>query len=350
MSITVTMHDTATLLGVQSKFAEVPSYFLDLFFGGQINFDTEYVDFEKVSTVRKLAPLVVPHAQGRPMYSEKSTVTRIKPAYIKPKDPVSPSRVIRRRPGSLATPNESDPAARFDALVADILREQREGIERRLEWMAAEAILYGQVVLEDDDYPKATVDFQRDADLTIDLTGGDEWTSSSGIVKDINDWRSLVRRKPFGGPTNRLTVTPSVWDVMSINTGLVAQLDTTVRGTRDTLNTGVREGLQVEKMGTIGGNLEIWLYSDYYELQDGTAVPFMQDGDVLLSGPNVQGTRCYGAILDLDAGLRSLPLFPKMWKNQDPSVLYIMTQSAPLMVPVNPNNTLRATVLTPPSA
>ena len=57
------------------------------------------------------------------------------------------------------------------------------------------------------------------------------------------------------------------------------------------------------------------------------------------------GVRCFGAILDEKAGFNAMAVFPKMWSQQDPSATYVMTQSAPLTVPVNPNNSLTAQVL-----
>jgi hypothetical protein len=61
-------------------------------------------------------------------------------------------------------------------------------------------------------------------------------------------------------------------------------------------------------------------------------------------GRRLNGTRCYGAIRDKRAGLAAMSLFPKMWDQEDPSVTYTMTQSAPLMVPGNPNNSFRLVV------
>jgi hypothetical protein len=63
--------------------------------------------------------------------------------------------------------------------------------------------------------------------------------------------------------------------------------------------------------------------------------------DVIGTGGSLNGTRCYGAIRDKRAGLAAMSLFPKMWDQEDPSVTYTMTQSAPLMVPGNPNNSFR---------
>jgi hypothetical protein len=71
----------------------------------------------------------------------------------------------------------------------------------------------------------------------------------------------------------------------------------------------------------------------------------MDSRDIVLTGPNVNGVQCFGAILDHKAQFQALPIFPKMWDENDPPATYIMNQSAPLMVPVNPDATLRARVV-----
>ena len=65
----------------------------------------------------------------------------------------------------------------------------------------------------------------------------------------------------------------------------------------------------------------------------------------LALGQNVMGVKAFGAILDKKASFQPLPIFPKMWDEDDPSATILMTQSAPLMVPINPNNTFRARVV-----
>lgn len=344
MPIEVKIHDTNTLLGVMTEMEPPSSYWLDLCFGSQMTFEDEYIDFEKLTKMRKLAPFVAPSAQGRPIYSQGSTVTRLKPAYIKPKDTVNPFRQVRRRPGELLSRSPASPGARFNAVLADILREHREAIERRWEWLAAQAVINGSVTIADEDYPERVVNFGRASNHTITLSGGGVWSSSSDIIGDLNAWRARVRAASFGGVTNRLTVGGDAWAVMQSNAGIKAQLDTQYRGTNASLNTGLREGLEVEYVGRIG-TLDIYVYSDYYQDNSGAAVPFLDSKSVVLTGPNVQGVRAFGAILDKAAGLRALPIFPKQWDQEDPSATYVMSQSAPLMVPVNPNNTLKAKVL-----
>ena len=348
MAINVTLYDTDSLLGLYREVPAVSAYFRDLAFNQVITFEEEYIDFQKIKEGRKLAPLVVPTVQGRAVYSEASSVTRLKPAYVKPKDAVNPARVIRRRPSeSLFSPNSLSPQARYNAIIGDILRVHRETIDRREEWMAARALIDGKLTLSGVDYPTRVVDFGRAANHTVVLGVGARW-GDAGVkpMTDIQTWIDRVRRADFGGPVNRLTVGSSVLPILLADADVQKQLDTQLRGSSADLNTGLRSGEYVEYIGKLGPNLELWVNSDFYEDPDtGTATPYLDPKSVLLTGPNVMGVRCFGAILDEKAGFNAMAVFPKMWPQQDPSATYVMTQSAPLTVPVNPNNSLTAQVL-----
>lgn len=349
-----TIFSTRTLLGAYyDREVTIPpsNYWLSLCFPGQINFDTEYVDFSRLTSQRKLAPLVVPTTQGRPIYSAAEERVQVKPAYVKPKDAVSASRVIKKVAGmgELNYDSNMSPQARYNLLVADILQQHRTAIERRWEWLAAEAILNGSVTLVDDAYPETIVDFKRAAGHTVTLSGGTLWGASGvSIMGNVETWRTTMRRAKYGGPASRLTVGAEAWEIMrqdsEIRELLKADSYRQNSGGVD-LNLGLMEGLETEYVGRLSGTLDVYVYSDYYEQADGTIVPFMDARDVVLTGPNVQGIRCFGAIQDVNASFQSLPVFPKMWPEHDPSATFIMTQSAPLMVPINPNATFRARVV-----
>ena len=353
MAIGQTLYSTATLLGVlrDNDLMQPPSnYWLSNYFGRTINFDDEYVDFSKIQGMRKIAPLVVPTAQGRPIYSNAERLMRVKPAYVKPKDPVSASRVIQRAAGfgELNTNTDRSPQQRYQLIVADIMREHRRAIERRWEWLAAQAIIYGTVTLEDEAYPRTIVDFERDPSHSITLGAGNRWGETGvSIQRDVEAWKQTVRTAKFGGPTNRLTVGTAAWEVMREDEEIreLLKLDLRPYNNNIDLNLGIREGLDVEFMGRLSGTTEVWVYSDFYHDESGSTVPFMDPRDVVLTGPNVQGVRCFGAIQDTKAQFQPLEIFPKMWEQEDPSATFIMSQSAPLMVPVNPNATLRARVV-----
>lgn len=346
------IYDTATLYGVirdDEMMQPVSNYWLQ-FFTQQINFTDEYVDFTKIAGNRKIAPLVVPTAQGVPIYSAAERVVRVKPAYVKPKDPVTATRMIKRAAGfgELATGMQMTPQARYNAIVADILREHRRAIERRWEWLAAQAVIYAEVTLEDERYPRTVVDFERAADLSVTLAGAARWGQSGvSILGLIEEWRGRTRAAKFGGPVNRITVGTNAWAVMQEDEALreLLKLDLRAYNNGLTLNLGLREGLDVETVGRISGTLEVVVYSDYYEMPDGSPVPFMSPNDIVMTGPGLNGVRCFGAIQDIGAQFQAVEIFPSMWLEKDPSASIIMNQSAPLMVPVNPNASFRATVV-----
>lgn len=350
MTITPTIYDTATLLAVMRQFEPVNTYWLDLCFPGTVLSEDEYIDFAKIDDKRRIAPLVVPTAAGRPIYSAAEKVFRVKPAYVKAKDAVTPGRMIRKRAGlgELLAPTPLSPAARYQAVVADILRTHRDAIWRRWEVMAAEAIQQGKNTLESETYPKTIVDYERDAGHTITLGSGARWGDSGvSILDNIQTWRTLMRNAKFGGVANRITVGTDVWEVMRQDQEIRDLLKVDYRPSNNGmgLNLGLREGLEAEYVGRLSGTLEVWVYSDWYVDVDGTTTQLLNSKDIVLTGPAVSGVKAFGAIQDVAANIQATPIFTKMWDENDPSATLILSQSAPLMIPVNPNATLKARVL-----
>jgi hypothetical protein len=342
--------DTHTLLGVYREVEPATTYWLDLCFRNEISSTDEYIDFEKIPRVgRKLAPFVAPLVQGRPIFEEGGRVARFKPAYLKPSDPVTPSRALSRRPGQILGPDSQSPQARYDAIKADIMAYHRIAIERRWEWLAARAAIDGKVTLDGDDYPAVEIDFGRDPNHTVVLGPGVRWGDAGvSIRKDISEWSNMMHLADFGGRPNRLTLGVDVWGVMEQDEELMKLLDTQIRGATSTEIRRDFFGMdEVTRVGNLGGNLEVYVYNDYYTA-GGSVVPFMSSKDIVLTGPNVMGYRCFGAIVDIHAQFQALPIFPRNYVVPgDVAVEQIVTQSAPLMVPVNPNATLKATVLAP---
>lgn len=347
MTIEIRPQTTSTLLGMYRDVEAPVNYFRSLLVSSVFTSTDEWIDFGKITEDRKLAPLVIPTAQGRPIFTEAAAASRFKPSYVKPKDPISPSRVMKRRPTeNIFLPNTLSPYQRYLQLAGDILTAHRKAIDNRLEWLAAQAALYGKVTLEGPDYPTTIVDFERDPSHTITLAGAANlWSNvDAPIVDNLNAWIEQVRRAKFGGPVTRVTLGKNVVGPFKRNKQVIETRDLFTRGTTGTPARTLATGDYSELVMTID-NLEIWTTSDWYTAPDGTTKEYMDPDGVLLSGPNLNMVECYGAILDLDAQLQALPVFIKQWKNEDPSATYLMSQSSPLQVPVNPNNTLFAKVL-----
>jgi len=346
------LYDLATLLQVRRRVDDAPVFWLN-FFTRQLNFETPFIDFENVNRrYRKLAPFVAPNVQGRVIAGQGSRLTRYAPAYVKPKSVIDPNKVIARQPGEVAYQPLSN-AQRRDAVIAEETRDHKARLTNRNEWLAAQAVIYGSVTISGEDYPTQTVDFGRNAALTVTLTGAAKWDQTTGApLADIKS----VRRKAAdlsGIIIRRLIFGQNAWDLFVARLGLNDPkagnlLDTNFRGS-ETSVTRLLDGFEgAEYAGAVTGvngqgRIECWVYSGTYDDDAGNQVAYMNTNDVVGVG-DFDGVRCFGAIQDARAGYKALEVFMKNWENQDPSVEYLLSQSAPLMVPGEPNGTFRIRV------
>lgn len=348
--MTYTPYSTHELLGVIRKIPAPSNFWLNLLFKQQVNSQNQFIDFDQIDRGRRLAPFVAPTVQGKPMKSEGYNTRRFAPAYVKPKHPVDPDRLIKRQAGEPYTGNMSL-AARRDSIVGDILIEERDMIRRRWEVMAAQAAIDGAVVVEGEDYPTQNVDFGRDPNNTVTLSGTNLWTdNTSRPTKDLENW-SLAMARSGGYPVTDWVMGTNAYEAFINNPSTEKQLNTDIKNSSQImLDLGISQadenGAIIQLKGTLGSGIRVWVYSDIYEDDNGTQIEIMDQNLVVGVNPaGVQGVRCFGAIMDARAGYQSLDIFPKTWMNEDPSVEYVMSQSAPLMVPRRPNATFKATVV-----
>ena len=342
------LYGTAEMLDVLRVSPIESTYWLDNFYGAARQFDTAEIMFDKLKTSRKLAPFVSPLVQGRVMRSRGFETRSFTPAYVKPKHVVDPNRMFTRRPGEVPGLGSSSPGARWNAAVAENLAEERETINRRENWMGAMAIINGKVVVSGEDYPTQVVDFRRNAGLTRILTGATRWgEANADPLADIKDLRTLAF-KESGSGISRLTMGLGAFDLFyedeNVQKLLKGQEIGNVARTSDsTLSALGSPGQPFEYRGTLQGangqgRLEVYTYNEQYEDEDDVTQDYMDTYSVVGTGTAIRGVRCYGSIRDKRAGLQPLPLFPKMWDQEDPALTYTMTQSAPLPVPTNVDN------------
>jgi hypothetical protein len=335
------------------------SYWLPMF-GQQVNSTDEYIDFEKLPALnRRLAPFVRPAGTGKPAYTDQSTGYRFKPAYIKLKDAVDSQRVLTKIPGidSILDPAvANNPMARREALKAAIAVQHVRLIERRWEWLSAKAVIDAAVTISGEDYPAVTLDFRRDAGQTITLGSGSRWGDSGiSILDTIQTWADLMFQPVggFGGFPVRITVGSKAWAVMRKDAEIKDNMNKFFPVTLN-VERGLIASEKVVKVGdlgiggTSGVQMEVYLYRDSYQTDDGTETPILQPTDIVMTADPgaLNGHRCFGAIIDPFAQYQSLDIFARNFMDDgDPAAEYLLHQSAPLMVPINPNATLKATVV-----
>lgn len=346
------IYGTADLIMVQQRMEDLPDGFWRSKFTRVITSDREEILFDLADDDdRRIAPFVSPIVAGRIMRLQGWYSRLFRPAYSKPKHVVRPDMAISRRLGEPMLGGSSI-MERFNAATAECLRLERIYLERLFDWMAARAMIDGMVTVEGIDYPSRTVDFLRHADLTSALLGAATWDQTTADpLGDLAEMSDLAFMHGHAQITD-LVFGTTAWTHFIRNEDVVNLLSTQLRGsTADFARTVLTQRENAQSMGFIdgpGGRFNLWRYSNWYsaESPEGvlTRTPYLDPRDVVGFGNAVDGIQMFGAILDASS-LQPATIFPKMWEEQDPSAVFTMSQSAPLMVPTNPNNTFKLRVL-----
>lgn len=324
------------------------SALLDRYFPVTSTFDSEVVQVDVEKGRRTIAPLVSPLVPGRPQARAGHETNLIKPAYVKPKVSFDPDTTpVERQLGEPIGGNLSAEERHDRALLREMEAQDRQLI-RREELMGTESLRTGKLTLVGEDYPARTVDFQRDASLSVaPLAGGELWSAATPkIAAKLQALAKLVRKISGVNPIDIIMGEDAYGEFIE-NAAVQARLDNRrTAGSSQSPGTEVAEGLTSH--GPFD-NFNIFTYSGWYvdpvddtekEIWPAKVITMVSPGEL-----GIKGRRFYGAIKDPVAGFAAVRSFVKMWTENDPAVTWLMTQSAPLMAPLRPDASLSVQVL-----
>lgn len=340
-----TYYTTAQVVAAAEALDRFNPWIRDTFFGSVVTFDTEEVVFDKLGRRKKIAPFVSPNVPGKEREQRSRSVRAYKPPYVKPKAGLNPSDAIARRAGE-GYGGTMAVMDRYDQMVLQTLADHENEITGREELMCVDALKTGQVVAVGDGI-NDTISYGRDAALTDALTSTARW-GETGVkpLASIRAWGRLIAEK--SGAVARKVV-------LGYGAAELFLADADVREILDNRRSG--EANQVALAGSATGGVEdvarligqidgveYWEYLQTYETDAGVSTHYWPEFGVGLVSPGVMsGHMTYGAILDIKS-LRAEQRFAKQYEEDDPSREVILTQSAPLPVPVEPNASFFATV------
>lgn len=307
--------------------------------------NAKFHHFETSEEKRYVAPFVSPKAPSRARARQARRVTSVEAAYVKQRSELSPSEALERQAGETIG-GSATPAQRRDVLVAGKLREQYDAVMRRMELMASSALITGKNVLEGEDYPRVELDYGRAVELGLDhpantLTGTERWNQSTS-----NPGR-LLRAAAADSVRRNGSWTPNI--VMDIDAAEAFLDHPKVKERMDMLKldagTLQERAVQGEGLMPLGvySSFNIWLYVGfYYDEATGDDLAMFAGGHVMGVGA-IDGVEGYGAIEDWDAideypdGLVPEAIYPKMYREKNPSTMIVETQCAPIVYPRRPN-------------
>jgi hypothetical protein len=337
------VYDTNVLVQVVPNLKRAQKFLLDKFFPNIVTSDTEYVSIDVDVGKRRMSPFVSPLVEGKLVEQRRIQTNVFKPAYIKDKRAPDLRKPVRRMIGERIG-GDMSAEERMQANLEFEMTDQIDMVDRRLEWMAAQALIGGSVTISGDGFPTVVVDFGRDAALSVALTGGNRW-GQANIVPSANleDWSQLVLKKS-GGVATDLVFTVGAWKQFLLDPVVKAGIWYPGNGQGNTISIGAQTQRGAVYKGH-WGQFDLWVYNDWYVDDNNIEQPMIPDGGVVMCGADLMGTRAFGAIMDPAFNYGPMPYAPKTWVENDPAQRFIMMQSSPIVIPSRVNAGLFAQVI-----
>jgi hypothetical protein len=350
------VYDTNVLVQVVPNLKRAQTFLLDKFFPNIVTSDSEFVSIDVDIGKRRIAPFVSPLVEGKLVEQRRMQTNTFKPAYIKDKRAPDLRKPVRRMIGERIGGDMSGAEREMANLEAE-MTDQIDILTRRLEWMAAQVLVNGTVTITGEGFPTVVVDFGRDANLTVAKTSTAQWTAANCLAgtasptTDIEGWQRAIL-KSSGAIATDIVMTTSAWEGFIGDPLLKGAIYYPRLGEKGNV---LDPGAQIARGAVYKGQwgqYSLWIYNDWYVdsgTEGGTAereYPMMPDGSLVMCGPDMMGTRAFGAILDPAFNYGALPFAPKTWVNNDPAQRYLMMQSSPIVIPARVNAALAAQVCT----
>lgn len=340
----MSLYETRTLIKTAKKIYPVLTWFRNRYFptSDQDIFPTKKVLIEYKEGGKKMAPFVIPRKGGITMEREGYIAKDYTPPYIAPQRPLTIDDLNDKGFGEDLYTNMT-PEQRQAQVLGEDLSELSEMIDRREEWMCAEVLFKGEVVMKHyaEKYgvgtPVEKVLRFYDSAFDNEFIPTTDWDATGATIYD--DLEAMVLMLVQAGcKATDLVMSSSVWKAF-INDAKIQKLYDLAR-----INVGNIEPMElpdgVAYMGQIvigGKKLDIFVYAEQYEDENGTTQTYMPSGNILITAPGM-GRMLYGAITQIEQedGVfhtytgRKIPKYISDPKNE---LREIRVASAPIPVP-----------------
>jgi hypothetical protein len=349
-SNTIDLYDPRVMLQALEQKPPVRTFLLDTFFKNTRMSTETKIDLDIWKGKRRVAVYVSPVEEGHIVKHDGKFATRSYEApYIKEKIPTKAGDLLKRLRGEPVY-GGSSPLQRAAKLFADEATELDEMVTRAEEIQAAQGLFTGHVIVNDENgHAKDDIDFGLSA--THNLTAATVpslWTADgfkkNAFLAQLRGYRKTLIKDSGFQPTDIILGSDAADQAMVIldpdsNGSPVSNFRIT-RGQIDPQNlpNGVTYWGYITELGC-----DVWSYDEYY-WSGSDNLPIVPAKKMWMGSRNARYDRNYGAIQDMDS-LLAVPRFPKSWITPDPSVRWLMLQSAPLMAPHQVDAFLVAQVL-----
>lgn len=327
---TIDLFETRTMLRVMEQ-AKPPMTFLrDTFFNQIEQSEAKNVDIDIWKGKRRTAFYVNPLAEGKVVARLGYKTNTYTPPYIKEKIPTRAVDFLKRQPGETVYGSNDGPMQRAAKQVGLDLAFMDDMVTRAEEVQAAQILQTGIVTVTGEGFAPASIDYGMSGSHKPVLLGADKWDqATSDPMQNMRTWRRLIRQDCGMNPTD-VIMGSSAYDAFLSNPEVKDHFNKwwmsfgIISPTPD--DKGVTHVGFIKELG-----MNFWAYDEWYiDNADSTEKQMISSGSIVIVVRGARAGRHYAAIQDLKANF-AVPRFPKSWEEEDPSIRWVMLQSAPLL-------------------
>lgn len=334
---TVKLYETRTMLEAVKVIPTNESFLLDTFCGPSQTFPTKTIDIDFVKGKKKMAPFVAKYKNGIQMERNVVSTKNYEPAKIQPQRPLTVETLEQRLAGEMLYSGKT-PAQRAAELLAEDLRELKDFVDRRLEWMIAQSLFSGKYTVnaykDKDNYE--TDEFEFGHTLQTSLTSTKQWTEANAETsKPIDDLQAMAESIANGSgryPTivimgskalDGFLASKQVKEYFDIHRYDFGTIQPSIKST------------QVQYIGRLlRPNVEIYTYAECYLDEENKLTKFVPDDKVLIANRNIFSMK-YAAVTQLEKGIWQTymgELVPKYDADDKENATWLTMTSKPVPV------------------
>lgn len=323
------------------------------FFGKNIPSKDKYVDIVITKGGKQIAPFVSPKLAGKVLKRNGKKLETYEPPLLKPKFETEAEELLEDN--NVMYSDSTSLEERAAKQLATDLDDGRSRIDRRIEWMSANALIDGKISVKGDGI-EDEIDYSRNPNHTKILTGTALWTDTvnSDPRADLDKWKTEVFDNSGVSPTE-VVFGRDVGNAYSNHPKVKEAFD------KKWINRGELKPEKLEDGVTYLGydselDLKMYKYVGKYEHPEtGVDTPYLSY-DKLIMGSEYTRTSAhvaFGGIADfktfkkegMNVNLFIGEIFAKSYEIEDPSARFILLQSKPLPIPGNVDSSLSAKVV-----
>lgn len=341
MPNTVSIYEPRTMMGVIRKLPPVHTFFRSTFFSKEKTFVTKSVDMDYKKGARKLAPFVSREIGGKVVPNTGYTTETYTPPFIAPDKVTTIDDILDRQPGESMYSGRT-PAQRAVIQMSEDFTDLREMILRREEWMCAQAMLTGKIVVLGEGV-KDTIDFRFTNLLDISKDAKRKWKGGTAQNKyaDLKAWHEKVQKEGFTNCNVCIMASDVVTEFL---------MDEQIQKLLDVKNYALavikptQKENNVTYIGTIHElGLDLYQYNEWYvddwtDQANPVELPMVPAGTLMMASTHAKYSMYYGAISILNQRTEKWETVagkyvPDTFIKKRPDRRFLSLQSAPVPVP-----------------